>query len=318
MHLGGGGRLDRGDHRHAPDRDVEQDLGAEPLDDLDHRVERQLGRVGLGGDVQILRANPERHVASGMAAEPVRHRRRHLEANAVADRPQPAILGFDADRREVHRRRADKPGDETVGRFVVQLHRVADLLHPAVAHHDDAVAQRHRLDLIVRHVNRRRAEPLVQLFQFDPHLHAQLGVEVRQRLVEQEDARMAHDRAAQGDALALTARQLARLAPEVFVNAEDLGGLVDPLMDFGLVEFPHLEAEGHVVVDAHMRIERVILEHHRDVAIHRRQIVDHLIVDQDAPGGDAFEPRDHAQRRRLAASRTGRPARQIPCRESRD
>src|SRR3954463_7052166 len=57
MHLGGGGRLDRGDHRHAADRDVEEDLGAEPLDDLDHGVERQLGRIGIGGDMQILRAN---------------------------------------------------------------------------------------------------------------------------------------------------------------------------------------------------------------------------------------------------------------------
>ncbi len=38
-----------------------------------------------------------------------------------------------------------------------------------------------------------------------PHLHAQLGVEVGQRLVEQEDLRLAHDRAADGDALALAA-----------------------------------------------------------------------------------------------------------------
>ena len=67
------------------------------------------------------------------------------------------------------------------------------------------------------------------------------------------------------------------------MNAEDLGRLLHPLLDLGLVELPHLEAEGHVVVDAHMRIERVVLEHHRDVAIHRRQIVDDLIVDQDAP-----------------------------------
>ena len=86
------------------------------------------------------------------------------------------------------------------------------------------------------------------------------------------------------------------------MNAEDLGGFVDPFLDFGLVEFPHLQAERHVVVDAHMRIERIILKHHRDVAIHRRQIVDHLIVDQDAPRGDAFEPGHHAQRRGLAAA----------------
>ena len=49
----------------------------------------------------------------------------------------------------------------------------------------------------------------------EPHLHAQRGVEVRQRLVEQERLRLAHDRAADRDALALAAGQLARLAVEI-------------------------------------------------------------------------------------------------------
>ena len=42
------------------------------------------------------------------------------------------------------------------------------------------------------------------------HLHAQLGVEVRERLVEQEHLRVAHDGAAHGDALPLAAGKLAR------------------------------------------------------------------------------------------------------------
>jgi hypothetical protein len=41
----------------------------------------------------------------------------------------------------------------------------------------------------------------------DPHLDAQLGVEVRERLVEQEHLRLAHDGAPDGDALALAARE---------------------------------------------------------------------------------------------------------------
>jgi hypothetical protein len=52
-----------------------------------------------------------------------------------------------------------------------------------------------------------------------------------------------------------------------------------------------------------MRVERVVLEHHRDVAIHRRQIVDDLVVDQDPSRGDRLEPRHHPQCRRLAAPR---------------
>ena len=52
------------------------------------------------------------------------------------------------------------------------------------------------------------------------HRHAQFGVEVRQRLVEQEDARLAHDGAADRDALALAAGELRRPALEQRVEPQ--------------------------------------------------------------------------------------------------
>ena len=52
----------------------------------------------------------------------------------------------------------------------------------------------------------------MEFFQFDAHLHAQLGIQVGERLVEQEHLRMTNDGAAKRDALALTAGKLARLA----------------------------------------------------------------------------------------------------------
>ena len=66
-------------------------------------------------------------------------------------------------------------------------------------------------------------EALMQLLDLGAHLHAQLGVEVGQRLVEQEHLRIAHDGAAHGDALALAAGELARIAVEQRLEAEDLG-----------------------------------------------------------------------------------------------
>ena len=48
------------------------------------------------------------------------------------------------------------------------------------------------------------------------------------------------------------------------------------LFDFGLRKFPQLQSKGHVVVDRHVRIERVILEDHRDIAVLRRDVVDPL------------------------------------------
>src|SRR5690348_17727509 len=58
--------------------------------------------------------------------------------------------------------------------------------------------------------SRRRLQALVQLLDLRAHLHAKLGVEVRQGLVEQEHLRVAHDRASHRDTLALAARELAR------------------------------------------------------------------------------------------------------------
>jgi hypothetical protein len=51
-----------------------------------------------------------------------------------------------------------------------------------------------------------------------------------------------------------------------------------------------------------VRVERVALEHHGDVAVSRRQIVHHAIADAHLATGDVLEPGDHAQRGRLAAA----------------
>jgi hypothetical protein len=49
-------------------------------------------------------------------------------------------------------------------------------------------------------------------------------------------------------------------------------------------------------------IERVILEHHGDIALLGRQRIDDAIVDPDLAGADVLEPGDHPQQGRLAAA----------------
>ena len=226
-------------------------------------------------------------------------------ADAQAGRLGPQLAAGRADRdfREVHRRRADEAGDEAVRRAVVELERLADLLHDAVLHHHDAVAERHRLDLVVSDVNGGGLQPDVQALELHAHLHAQLRVEVRQRLVEQEHLRMAHDGAPDRDALPLPAGELARLAVEQRLDAQHGGRLTHAARDLVLRVAAHLQAEGHVVEHGLVRIERIVLEHHGDVALHRRQVVHHALADPHFAGSDLLEPRHHAQRRRLAAAR---------------
>jgi hypothetical protein len=109
---------------------------------------------------------------------------------------------------EVHGGRADEARHEQVDGRVVELHRGTDLLEHAGSHHGHAVAERHRLGLVVGHVDHRRAELLLQARDLGAHLNAQLGVEVRQRLVHEERRRVAHDGAPHRHALALAAREL--------------------------------------------------------------------------------------------------------------
>ncbi|MNL75040.1 hypothetical protein D3C87_2007760 [compost metagenome] len=58
----------------------------------------------------------------------------------------------------------------------------------------------------MRHIDHGRAQPVVEAGQFDAHLYAQVGIEVGQWLIKQEELRFAHNGAANGDALLLPAR----------------------------------------------------------------------------------------------------------------
>ena len=73
-------------------------------------------------------------------------------------------------------------------------------------------------------VTKRKVAPSVhlQVLELGAQRLAQLGVEVRQRLVHQEDARLAHDGAADRDALHLAARQPVGLAVEQVLDAQRL------------------------------------------------------------------------------------------------
>ena len=98
----------------------------------------------------------------------------------------------------------------------------------AALQHDDLVGHGHGLDLVVGDVDHGRGELLVQPGKLDPHLHAQGGIEVGERLVEQEDLGLADDGAADRDPLALAARQLLGLALQQRAEVQDVGRLGRP------------------------------------------------------------------------------------------
>src|SRR2546422_10937115 len=68
------------------------------------------------------------------------------------------------------------------------------------------------LFLLVRHEQGRNPDPLDQRAQLAPRALPQRRIEVRERLVEQQHARLGRERPRQGDALLLASRQLLHLA----------------------------------------------------------------------------------------------------------
>ena len=206
-------------------------------------------------------------------------------------------------REEVHLGRAEEPGHEQVGGVVVEVERRADLLDDAAVQHHDPVAEGHGLDLVVGHVDHRRAQLLVELGELDAHLHAQGGVEVGERLVEEEHLGLAHDGAADGHALPLAAGELAGRAVQQVRDLEDLGGLGHGGLDLVLGAAGELQAEAHVLGHGHVRVEGVALEHHRRPALGGRDVVGQIVPDVDVARGGVLQAGDDPQQRGLPAAR---------------
>ena len=109
-------------------------------------------------------------------------------------------------REQIDRRRSDEAGDEEAVGTVIERVGGADLLDPPLAHADDAVGHRRRFDLVVGDEDGGHAEAPLQSPDLAAHGEAQRRVEIRQRLVEEQQLRLLDQRAGERDPLLLAAR----------------------------------------------------------------------------------------------------------------
>ena len=187
-----------------------------------------------------------------------------------------------------------------------------DLLHHALVEDRHPVRHRHCLGLIVGDVDDRRLQAIEEQLQLGAHLHAQLGIEVGERFIQQEESWLPHQGPAERHPLSLPAGELSRPAIEQLRDAEQIGGARDFLGD-GLPRFvAHFEGEGQVVAHAHVRVEGVALEDHGDVPVAGVQAADLLLVDEDLALGDVLQPGEHVERRALATPRRSDERHELP------
>ncbi|CPK71638.1 Uncharacterised protein [Bordetella pertussis] len=169
--------------------------------------------------------------------------------------------------------------------------------------HRHAVGGGHGLFLVVGDEDGGDAQPPLQRQQVLAHLHPQLLVQVGQGLVQQQHLRLDDDGARQRHALLLATGQLVGTAPPEVGQTHEFERGGDLVADLGARQAPLDQAEGNVVPHRHVRPQRIVLEHHADIAVPGRRGADVAAVDQQLPMALPVEAGDQAQQGGFARSR---------------
>ena len=171
-----------------------------------------------------------------------------------------------------------------------------------MVHDNNAVAHRQRLFLIVRDIDKGDAGALLNAFQLDLHVLAQLEVERTERLIEQQHARLAYQRTRDSDTLLLTAGQAGYIAVFKAAQTDQLEHFRGLAFDIRAVQFFDVQTERDILRNIQVRKQRVALENRVDLTLIRRNVVQTLAVEEHIAGIRLLKAADNAQRGRFAAA----------------
>ncbi len=147
-------------------------------------------------------------------------------------------------------------------------------------------------------------EPILKATDLDAHLSPETGVQIGEGLVEEKHLRLTHHGASHRDPLPLSSGQRFRLAIEQGLEAEHAGRPRNAAFDLVAGNLSEAKSERQVVAHGHVRVQPVVLEHHRDVAVTRSQVCHIAVVDADPTRGNGLQAGEHPQDRRLPGSRS--------------
>ena len=182
------------------------------------------------------------------------------------------------------------------------------LVDDAAVEQVDAAVGVARVARIVRHHADGRAA-LMQLAEQIHHRFAALRIEVAGRLVGEQDDRLAGDRARHGDALLLTARELAGQVLGAMRHADALERRRDPLLALGGAHAAIGERQLDVLEHREIADQVEALKDESDLAVadaralRSRELGDRPAVQLVRAFGRRVEQAENRQQRRLAAAR---------------
>ena len=171
--------------------------------------------------------------------------------------------------------------DKSVARLLKELDRRADLHHLAILHHHDLIGESQRLGLVMRDINHRRAELLVQFLQLGAQQPFEVRVDDRQRLVKHDDIDVfTHQAAAKRYFLLAVSGQPRGALFQHAGQVRHLGNCAHALVHLRLRHAAVAQGERQIVVDAHRVVHDRKLENLRDIALVCRQSGDVPIAEQ--------------------------------------
>ena len=88
---------------------------------------------------------------------------------------------------------ANEVSDKFVFRSVIDILRRTDLWDESLVHDDDSIGKGHSFTLIVSDVDGCDTDFLLNLSDFSSHRDTKLGIEVRERLIEEKDGRIENE-----------------------------------------------------------------------------------------------------------------------------
>ena len=185
----------------------------------------------------------------------------------------------------VHRGQSDEASHKTIGWTLEHFARRPRLLDTAVVHDDDAVGHRHRFELVVRHIQCRAPDTTMEVNQRLTHLMPQ-AARRDWKAVRPSERRLDDARSSVPAPHAVADRQIVATAAgsSLSVKSTSSAASATRLAIVGAVEMPPVagrQRKRDVLAHRHMRIERVGLEHHGDIALRRPHVIHDRALDED-------------------------------------
>src|SRR6266567_3471171 len=170
---------------------------------------------------------------------------------------------------------------EEAFRLIIDLLRCANLFDTSQTHDNHLIGKRHGLGLIVRHIDGGQVQLVMDALEFDTHFVAQIGVQVRERFVQQEQGWLQCYGAGNRQALLLPTAELAGIALAIFFQMDQFKSLLYTFFTLGSGNAADFQAITHVALYAEVREQGVVLKDHAKAALLGGHILNRLTIEQN-------------------------------------